>query len=68
MATRRERHGGMYTEVKRIVNGEVKQTACCCDQPGYSSRFCSDNREHPIKTACRCNCHRDKCGPEESKP
>lgn len=58
MVTLRKRYGGMYTEVKRVVNGEVKQTTCCCYLPGATPRECSDAGHH--KTPCRCNCHRRK--------
>lgn len=63
--TRREIHGGMWTEVKRVTldpSGEpyVKQTVCCCDVPGGTRKECQLNREHPIKTPCRCWCHSDK--------
>lgn len=45
-----------WTEVKRIVDGEVKQTCCCCASPGDSPRECSDKAGN--KTPCRCDCHR----------
>jgi hypothetical protein len=45
-----------WTEVKRIVNGEVKQTTCCCAAAGYSPKDCA--RVQGNKTPCRCNCHR----------
>lgn len=52
-----------WTEVKRVVlvDGEpvVKQTSCCCEEPGMSRRQCSDSpkRRYPIKMPCRCYCH-----------
>jgi hypothetical protein len=45
-----------WTEAKFVVRGEVKQTTCCCADPGGTSKTCrlwSGN-----KTNCRCNCHR----------
>ena len=56
MTTFRKIHGGMYTEVKRIVAGQVKQTTCCCAAAGRSRRECSDAAGN--KTPCRCYCHR----------
>jgi hypothetical protein len=47
-----------WTEVKRIVNGEVKQTACCCKDPGESRRDCMLKSGN--KTPCRCFCHDTK--------
>jgi hypothetical protein len=51
----------LWTEVKRIVNGEVKQTCCCCAAPGAKPKECSMVAGN--KTPCRCDCHRGKCGP-----
>lgn len=45
-----------WIETKRIVNGEVKVSLCCCAGPGLSPRQCADRAEH--KTPCRCDCHR----------
>lgn len=47
-----------WTEVKRIVNGEVKQTCCCCAGPGLTRRECSSKAGN--KTPCRCYCHDTK--------
>lgn len=44
-----------WTEVKRIVKGEVKQTACCCAAPGMSRKGCATVAGN--KTPCRCYCH-----------
>ena len=55
--TKRKRYE-FWTEVKRIVNGEVKQTVCCCKDPGAKPRQCADAAGN--KTPCRCNCHRSK--------
>ncbi|KKL26436.1 hypothetical protein LCGC14_2395330, partial [marine sediment metagenome] len=30
-----------WTEVKRIVCGEVKQTTCCCEAPGSTPKGCA---------------------------
>ena len=50
-----------WTEVKRIVNGEVKVTLCCCSSPGGTRRECADSREGgPLKNPCRCFCHDTK--------
>jgi very-short-patch-repair endonuclease len=45
-----------WTEVKRVVDGEVKQTTCCCASPGSTSKEC--RKVSGNKTACRCDCHR----------
>lgn len=58
MSTQRKMYGGLYTEVKRIVSGEVKQTCCCCKGAGLTPRECADATGN--KTPCRCNCHRTK--------
>lgn len=50
-----------WTETKRIVNGEVKQTCCCCKKPGAKARECADAAGN--KTCCRCWCHVGKTGP-----
>jgi hypothetical protein len=55
MVTRRKRYDGMYTEVKRVVDGEVKQTVCCCKFAGGTRRECADATGN--KTPCRCFCH-----------
>lgn len=52
-----------WTEVKKIVNGEVKQTCCCCAIPGATARHCALWAKHKTKY-CRCDCHRGKCGPK----
>lgn len=51
-----------WTETKRIVNGEVKQTTCCCAAPGAKAKECS--RVAGNKTPCRCDCHRGKAAPK----
>ena len=54
MATYRK-DGEYWTEVKRVVDGEVESTSCCCKDPGGTARSCmlwSGN-----KTPCRCHCH-----------
>ena len=56
MTTLRKRYGGMYTEVKRIVDGEVKSTTCCCSAPGALPKECSIVSGN--KAPCRCDCHR----------
>jgi hypothetical protein len=63
MSTTRERYGGMYTEVKRVVirdDGQpvVKETTCCCASAGSTPRDCADAAGN--KTPCRCHCHRKK--------
>jgi len=47
-----------YTEVKRIVGGEVKQTQCCCASPGATAKECQIVSGN--KTPCRCDCHRTR--------
>lgn len=47
---------GYWTEVKRIVDGEVKQTVCCCDAPGHTRKECAVASGN--KTPCRCYCHK----------
>jgi hypothetical protein len=58
MPTFRKMYNGIYTEVKRVVNGEVKQTCCCCKAAGMSRRECAD--AHGNKWPCRCYCHSKK--------
>lgn len=58
MTTMRKMYGGMYTEVKRIVDGEVKQTCCCCKAAGMTRNECSQASGN--KTPCRCWCHSNK--------
>jgi hypothetical protein len=55
--TKRERLT-YWTEVKRIVNGKVKQTICCCANAGASPKECAKTAGN--KTPCRCDCHRKK--------
>ena len=50
-----------WTETKRIVSGEVKQTCCCCAAPGAKPKECAKLAGN--KTPCRCDCHRGKTGP-----
>jgi hypothetical protein len=57
MVTKRKRLT-YWTEVKRIVNGEVKQTVCCCANPGATPKECAKTAGN--KTPCRCDCHRKK--------
>lgn len=59
MTTRRKVRE-FWTETKRIVDGEVKQTTCCCKQPGGKAKVCSEASGN--KTPCRCDCHRGKTG------
>jgi hypothetical protein len=47
-----------WTEVKCIVNGEVKQTTCCCANAGAIPKECAKVTGN--KTPCRCDCHRKK--------
>jgi hypothetical protein len=49
---------GYWTEVKRIVRGEVKQTTCCCEAPAVTPKQCALVTGN--KTPCRCDCHRKK--------
>lgn len=60
MITKREIHGGMWTEVKQVQtapNGEkfVKVSTCCCSSPGGTRRECMESRN--LKHPCRCHCH-----------
>lgn len=47
-----------WTEVKRVVDGKVKQTTCCCKLPGAKPRERQQAKGN--KTPCRCDCHRTK--------
>jgi hypothetical protein len=58
MTTFRKMYQGIYTEVKRIVNGQVKQTCCCCKGAGLTRRECANVSGN--KTPCRCYCHDKK--------
>lgn len=49
-----------WTETKRIVSGEVKQTVCCCSKPGDTAKGCGAARN--LTTPCRCDCHRGRTG------
>jgi len=66
-----------WTEVKRIVDGEVKVTCCCCGEPGrrngetmaqagwrcrYRDRI-KRGHHYSYKTPCRCDCRRGENGP-----
>ena len=52
-----------WTETKRIVGGEVKQTVCCCGSPGARPKECAYLSKPRRKTPCRCDCHRGQTGP-----
>lgn len=52
--TKRKRYE-FWTEVKRVVSGEVKQTTCCCAAPGSTRKGCAIVAGN--KTPCRCACH-----------
>lgn len=54
-----------WTETKRIVDGEVKQTTCCCASPGSKAKECASASGN--KTPCRCDCHRGKTGPKATE-
>lgn len=54
-----------WTEVKRVVNGEVVETICCCKFPGESCRDCGLKSGH--KNPCSCACHPRKRGPRAVK-
>lgn len=47
-----------WTEVKRIVDGEVKVTVCCCVAPGARPKDCAGAGGR--KSPCPCHCHRKK--------
>lgn len=55
MVTKRKVHDGHYTEVKRVVAGEVRQTTCCCAAAGETPRACATVAGN--KTPCACFCH-----------
>lgn len=55
------RRHAYWTETKRIVDGQVKATTCCCARPGGFPRECATSAGN--KTPCRCDCHRGKPGP-----
>lgn len=57
MVTRRKRYE-YWTEVKRVIDGEVKVTTCCCAAPGATAKECSVAAGN--KTRCRCFCHSKK--------
>jgi hypothetical protein len=44
-----------WTEVKRVENGEVAQTTCCCAAPGSTRKGCAIVAGN--KSPCRCACH-----------
>lgn len=58
MPTFRKRYDGLYTEVKRVVDGKVKQTCCACKGAGLSRRECAEATGN--KWPCRCYCHSKK--------
>lgn len=47
-----------WTEVKRVVDGQVKQTCCCCKAPGATAKECMIAAGH--KSRCACFCHSKK--------
>ena len=47
-----------YTEVKRIVDGKVKQTQCSCKGPGMTPKECATISGN--KYPCRCDCHKKR--------
>lgn len=53
--TTRRKHLDFWTETKRIVAGDVKQTTCCCDAPGATRKGCAVVSGKT--TPCRCDCH-----------
>jgi len=55
--TTREQHT-YWTEVKRVIAGEVIQTTCCCAAAGKGRRDCMTAQGN--KTPCRCACHGHK--------
>lgn len=57
MTTLRKRNE-FYTEVKRVINGEVVQTTCCCAAPGSTRKGCAVVAGN--KSPCGCACHRTK--------
>jgi hypothetical protein len=59
----KRKHLAHWHEVKRVVIGPdgepmVKQTTCCCKDPGASARDCMLRAGN--KTRCRCWCHSKK--------
>lgn len=57
MVTKRKVHSGIYTETKRVVDGEVRQVTCCCKDAGASRSECAIASGN--KNPCRCFCHDD---------
>jgi hypothetical protein len=49
--------GEFWTEVKRIIRGEVRQSTCCCAAPGATPKGCAIAGR--LTTRCRCACHLD---------
>ena len=66
MVTKRATHGGLYTETKRVVDGQVKQVSCCCKSAGATRKECMEASGN--KTPCRCYCHSEKFNVDFSKP
>jgi hypothetical protein len=54
MVTRRKRLE-YWTEVKRVVDGQVKVTTCCCAAPGATRKGCATAAGN--KSPCGCFCH-----------
>lgn len=46
-----------WTESKRVIDGEVKVTTCCCAGPGATAKECAAAYSPPHKSPCRCFCH-----------
>jgi len=47
-----------WTEVKKVVNGQVKSCTCCCTKAGSTAKECAESRN--LKTRCGCACHSKK--------
>ena len=56
MSVTQRREKEYWTVTKRVVDGEVVETTCCCAAPGMPRKLCAAEACH--KTPCRCACHR----------
>lgn len=54
----KRQHTEFHWEIKRVIDGEVLETICCCAAPGSTRKGCAVVAGN--KTPCRCACHRTK--------
>ena len=53
--TTRRKIKEFWTDVHKVVDGQVVVTTCCCAAPGATAKGCAIVAGN--KTRCRCACH-----------